>query len=106
MRDGGHGEEHAYPLTTLRLLLRQLLAADRAAVEALAENPAVALNLCATYPAEVGRSLAIVEHRAGRIVGAAGYGVTGLGSGVEISVWIGEPFWGRGFATEVAHALI
>jgi predicted nucleic acid-binding Zn ribbon protein len=27
-------------------------------------------------------------------------------SGLEVSLWIGEPYWERGYATEAAHALI
>ncbi|EEW86131.1 conserved hypothetical protein [Brucella melitensis bv. 3 str. Ether] len=28
------------------------------------------------------------------------------GEGLEIGYWLGEPYWGHGFATEAAHALI
>jgi RimJ/RimL family protein N-acetyltransferase len=81
-------------------------AADADLIDALAANPAIAPNLCATIPADAGRQLAIVERRTGRIIGAAAHGDTGLGSGLEVSLWIGEPDWDRGYATEAAHALI
>lgn len=106
MRDGGHGEEYAFPIATGRLVLRQALAADTIVLDGLAANPAISPNLCATYPADSARTLAVGERRTGRIVGAAGCGGTGLGAGVEISLWIGEPYWGRGYGTEAAHALI
>jgi RimJ/RimL family protein N-acetyltransferase len=76
------------------------------AIRALASNPAIAPNLCSTMAADAGAHLAITERRTGRIIGAADHGTTGLGTGIEIAVWIGEPDWGRGFATEAAQGLI
>ena len=44
----------------------------------------------------------------GRIIGACGYqfGPAGHGSEPELGYWIGEPFWGHGYATEAAQAVI
>jgi RimJ/RimL family protein N-acetyltransferase len=106
MRDGGFGEEFAFRLATPRLALRPRRQADETVIEALAANPAIAPNLCATFPAETANALVIVERRNGRVVGAAAHGITGLGSGMEISLWVGEPYWGRGYGTEAAQALI
>ena len=106
MRDGGHSEEFQFRITTSRLAIRPRQAADNVTVEALAANPAIAPNLCATIPADAGETMVIAELRSGRLIGAATHGVTGLGSGVEVSLWIGEPYWERGYATEAAHALI
>lgn len=39
-----------------------------------------------------------------RLIGACGY--TPDGSAADIGYWIGKPWWGRGFATEAAAALI
>lgn len=41
----------------------------------------------------------------GTLVGAVGY-VPGDDGSAEIGYWIGRPWWGRGFATEAAHALV
>jgi hypothetical protein len=106
MRDGGNDGDHASRITTPRLLMRPRVAADADLIDALAANPAISPNLCATIPDDAGKWLAIVERRTDRVVGAAVHGVTGLGSGLEVSLWIGEPHWGRGYATEAAHALI
>jgi RimJ/RimL family protein N-acetyltransferase len=41
----------------------------------------------------------------GELIGAVGY-VPGSDRSAEIGYWIGKPWWGRGFATEAAHALV
>ena len=106
MRDGGQEEGHEEHIATPRLAMRPIVDADASVVGALAANPAIAPNLCATIPNEAAHTLVIVERRSGRLIGAASYGATGLGSGVEVNLWIGEPFWDRGYATEAAQALI
>jgi RimJ/RimL family protein N-acetyltransferase len=106
MRDGGQSEEFEFRITTSRLVIRPRHAADSVIIDALAANPAIAPNLCATIPADRARTMVIAEQRSDRLVGAATCGVTGLGSGVEVTLWIGEPYWERGYATEAAHALI
>jgi RimJ/RimL family protein N-acetyltransferase len=95
-----------YRIETPRLALRPATTADTTAIEALRANPAIAPNLCATIPADTGQTMVIVERRTGRTIGAATAGVTGLGSGMEVTLWIGEPHWDRGYATEAGHALI
>ncbi|MFC6488898.1 GNAT family N-acetyltransferase [Nitratireductor sp. GCM10026969] len=40
----------------------------------------------------------------GAFVGCAGIDMRQYG--LELGYWIGEPYWGRGYATEVAHALV
>lgn len=42
----------------------------------------------------------------GRFIGAAGYSALEDGGAVHLGYWIGEPFWGHGYATEAAHAMI
>jgi RimJ/RimL family protein N-acetyltransferase len=66
---------------------------------------AVAANLCSTIGPETDTPFAIVE-RGGELIGAANCGPTGLGTGVEITLWIAEPWWGRGLGTEAAQTLI
>lgn len=41
----------------------------------------------------------------GAMIGACGY-VLGTDETAEIGYWIGKPYWGRGFATEAARALV
>lgn len=93
-------------ILTGRLVIRPRLPADDIALRALAANPAIAPNLCTTIAVDGGRLLAIAERKSGRLIGGAEHGAGGLGSGREMTVWIGEPDWGHGFATEAAHALI
>jgi RimJ/RimL family protein N-acetyltransferase len=45
-----------------------------------------------------------VEH-GGELIGAVGY-IESEGEQAEIGYWIGKPYWGHGFATEAARALI
>jgi len=40
----------------------------------------------------------------GALVGCAG--LTRNERGLELGYWVGEPFWGKGYATEAAHALV
>jgi len=43
--------------------------------------------------------------RGGELIGATGY-YPGERGAAEIGYWIGRPWWGQGFATEAAEALI
>ena len=45
-----------------------------------------------------------VEH-GGALIGAVGY-IEGEDREAEIGYWIGKPWWGYGFATEAARALV
>lgn len=40
----------------------------------------------------------------GAFIGCAG--LDARSHGLELGYWIGEPYWGRGYATEAAHALV
>ncbi len=44
-------------------------------------------------------------HHAGELIGICGYTPRGDGS-AEMGYWIGKPYWGQGFATEAARALM
>ena len=106
MRDGGEKKDGSYLLETARLALRRQRAEDAIALQALAANPAIAPNLCSTIPPGDGAAMVIVERRTTRPIGAATHGPTGLGTGLEVALWIGEPFWERGYGTEAAQALV
>ena len=47
---------------------------------------------------------AITNSDSGAFVGCAG--LDARPQGLELGYWIGEPYWGRGYATEAAHALV
>ncbi|MBO0345553.1 GNAT family N-acetyltransferase [Roseibium sp. CAU 1637] len=42
----------------------------------------------------------------GRFIGVARYANVEEGMPVHVGYWLGEPFWGQGFATEAVHALV
>jgi len=97
-------------ITTPRLILRPATEEDRALMAALAANPHVAENLSAdpsAMPGESGETFAVIEKRSGTVVGCASYGpMVERRASVEVAAWIGQPFWGRGYATEATHAVI
>jgi RimJ/RimL family protein N-acetyltransferase len=108
MGDGsreGHGGHEV--IHTARLVLRRCTPADLPAMSVLSADHAVAENLCAAI-SQAGRgAYAVTERGDGMIVGCAGYGATQDQPGtIEISLWIGAPWWGRGYGTEAAQALI
>lgn len=51
-----------------------------------------------------GCAYAITNADNGAFVGCAGLNATPRG--LEIGYWIGQPYWGRGYATEAAHAIV
>ncbi len=97
-------------ILTPRLVLRAPGAADRDAMTALAANPDVADNIAAEAsagPGEAGEVFAVVERRSPTVIGRAAYGpMAERRAAVEVAVWIGQPWWGRGLATEATQAVI
>lgn len=106
MRDGDGSGQHEFLISTARLGMRPRLAADAIVLNALADNPAIALNLGATIAPDRGETLTIIDRASDSLVGLARSGATGLGSGIEAALWIGEPYWSQGYGTEAAQALI
>lgn len=51
-----------------------------------------------------GCTYAVTLAESGAFIGCAG--LHGARQGLELGYWIGEPWWNRGYATEVAHALV
>lgn len=50
---------------------------------------------------------AIRMKNTGRFIGAIGYAPSMEDGGAcHLGYWIGEPFWGQGYATETAHAMV
>lgn len=111
-------------IETRRLLLRAPTAADAAAIAELADNPRVAQNLLGMpHPYRIADALAwIGEGRPERgqkhlvclkardaaplPIGAATLDHRRGAALPTLGLWFGEAFWGRGFATEAAHAVI
>ncbi len=110
-------------LLTENLVLRAPHAEDIDAIAILANNPSVATML-SRMPHPYGRSdalefvrksalggngncvYAMTEARTGHFVGCCALRTHSEDALPEIGYWVGEPHWGRGHATEAAHALI
>ncbi len=109
-------------ITTPRLTLRRPDKDDVADIAFLANNPKVASMIARMpFPYSAADARSFVERNAaggpnggvyavtmratGRFIGCAGLD-TSKGNGLELGYWLGEPFWGQGFATEAAHALV
>ena len=109
-------------LTTERLLMRPFHPGDALAVAALCGNWKVA-RMTARIPHPYDEALAaawIASHDGGRdrgeehafclerngaVIGAMG--LRRIGAGVyELGYWIGEPWWGQGYATEAVGRLM
>lgn len=113
-------------LTTKRLVLRPFTLADAPRVQQLAGDPAIAATtLAIPHPYEDGLAETwIAEHRpmfeqregvifaitlkdTGELVGAISLlDIHADFQRAELGYWIGKPFWGNGYATEAARAMI
>jgi GNAT superfamily N-acetyltransferase len=112
MREGDddQGDLAALPIVTRRLLLRSPDSGERTAIARLAANPRVAENLAAAPSDRAGAffgSFAVIERQSGSVLGGAAFGpMADLPASAEIAAFLGEPFWGKGYATEATQALI
>jgi ribosomal-protein-alanine N-acetyltransferase len=112
-------------LLTPRLHLRPFTAADRDAIHAIYADPEVmrhvghgahrtvaetstALRTYAEILDERGYSfVAVTERAGGTLVGDAGlHPLGGRGPDIEVGYTLARAVWGRGYATEVARALV
>jgi RimJ/RimL family protein N-acetyltransferase len=108
-------------LETERLILRVPRRVDVDAIVRLADNRKLA-EMTALIPHPYGRSdaeewisslgtaanevgLGITLREDGAFIGACGLSLRGDGMH-DLGYWIGEPYWGNGYATEAARALI
>ncbi|WP_299809652.1 GNAT family N-acetyltransferase [uncultured Roseibium sp.] len=111
------------PQEAVRVRLDKPRRDDLADLVYLADNRTVAANLATMphpYTAKDGRALiekaahdracsgvfAIRLKSTGRLIGIARYASVEAGGPVHVGYWLGEPFWGRGFATEAVHSLV
>jgi len=112
-------------LTTERLILRPPRAEDAADVQRLAGAEEVALNTLMIphpYPDGVAEewiasheerfakgedlALAITLRETGELAGVIGLRFRPKHDGAEIGYWVGVPYWGRGYTTEAAQAML
>ncbi|MCF7825322.1 MAG: GNAT family N-acetyltransferase [Candidatus Marinimicrobia bacterium] len=115
-----------YPeILTKRLLLRGFQPADAPEVQLLAGSIEVAkMTLNIPHPYLDGMAedwiashqqdfntgdavvFAMVDVQSGNLVGAIGLMITKRFNRAELGYWVGHPFWGRGYATEAAQAIL
>lgn len=112
----------APPIRTERLLLRRFVSSDAEAVHGLADDTRLAAmmsRLPHPYLAEMaeawfaGHDADIAEQREYPLAVLHGEVLVGCvslmhyagGSG-ELGYWVGVPYWGRGYATEAARAML
>lgn len=112
-------------LTTARLVLRPFILADAPCVQRLAGDRAIAdTTLAIPHPYPDGAAekwiathapgfaegtqatFAITLPPEGTLAGAAGLTISPGLAQAELGYWIAVPFWGRGFATEAARAVV
>ncbi len=116
----------AYPeLTTDRLNLRRFQLSDAPEVRRLAGDRAIAattLNIPHPYEEGIAEewigkhgpafekdeavSFAITVKQTGALVGAIGLHLVREHDRAELGYWIGEPYWGRGYATEAGRSVL
>ncbi|MGL5806343.1 MAG: GNAT family N-acetyltransferase [Xenococcaceae cyanobacterium] len=112
-------------LQTKRLILRRLHLTDAAQVQKLAGAKEIAMNtLSIPHPYQDGVAekwielsqkgferghlfnLAIVEKQTDFLCGSIGLSIDKVHDRAELGYWIGVEFWGRGYCTEAAVAVI
>ena len=105
-------------METRRLTFRAIEPADAGRIAMLAGDWDVArmtARIPYPYSAQMARDwmMSLSEGEAvhaivfeGELIGAVGYVPASDGTSAEIGYWIGKPWWGRGFATEAAGALV
>ncbi len=112
-------------LTTPRLILRPFEIADGAAVHVLAGDRAIAemtLEIPHPYDFETAERwisglpakfesgeqavFAVTLRESARLAGAVGLELTPRFDRAELGYWVAREHWGKGYATEAAHAVI
>lgn len=112
-------------LQTERLVLRPFRMDDAKDVQRLAGDPAIAsttLNIPHPYEDGIAEAwirshqekfekgelvnFAITLRTDGTLIGAIGLRIEAAHSRAELGYWIGKPYWGRGYCTEAAQAVV
>jgi ribosomal-protein-alanine N-acetyltransferase len=119
------GQNMKLKFDTNRLLLRLFEPSDANMVQLLAGNEEVArttLSIPHPYPdgaaegwihatrlsADIGDNyaFAMVKRDDESLIGCMSLGVSKNYKHAELAYWVGQPFWGQGFATEAAHRIV
>lgn len=121
------GENHTRQptLQTQRLILRPFTVADAPDVQRLAgEYEIAAMTLLIPHPYEDGMAqewiqthakefeegtavnFALARRDSGELCGAIGLGIDKVNHNAELGYWIGKPYWGQGYCTEAAKAVL
>lgn len=112
-------------IQTQRLILRPFTLADAPDVQRLAgAREVAAVTLAIPHPYEDGMAqewikthraafregsavnFAIALRESGVLCGAIGLGIDVANVNAELGYWIGVPYWGRGYCTEAAKAVV
>ena len=112
-------------LTTERLILRPYSPADAPELQKLIGDYAIALTTRIPYPYEDGMAeewigqqpesyvkreavnFAITHRREGFLIGGTGLNsISRQAERAELGYWIGTPYWGQGYGTEAARAVV
>ena len=110
-------------LLTKNLILRKLQQTDAKPIAKLANNVRVSsMTARLPHPYNVDNALdfinqtgleqnrgcvyAITLAKTADVIGCCGLGPTEREIGPALGYWLGEPYWGNGYATEAAHALV
>ncbi|MDZ4698307.1 MAG: GNAT family N-acetyltransferase [Rhodothermales bacterium] len=111
-------------LKTERLTLRSFRANDASRLQRLAGNEAVARTTFLPYPYNEGQAESWIRHQeedylAGRLtnfaielrasqelIGSIGLMLEPAYRHAQLGYWLGEPYWGRGYGTEAAEAVV
>ena len=116
----------AFPrLETERLILRALTLADAPRLQQLAGEREIAANtmniphpypdgaaeewitsVAETFAAGTGANFAVTLRESGELIGGCGLVIKEIHQRAELGYWIGKPYWGHGYATEAARAVI
>ena len=104
------GELDTRPIITNRLLLKPPGDGGREALIALARHPGIADNLPTApsgYSFRGGQTFLIVSRTLRSTIGVTGFGPSDDLPGIfDLATWVGEPYWGKGYATEATQAVI
>lgn len=99
-------------ITTERLTLRRYNADDAIHVAGLLNNPEVSKWLTRVpYPYSVDDAKAFFDREDTKdnlvfAIAMADKPIGGISLTEELGYWLGQPYWGKGFATEASHALL
>lgn len=112
-------------LHTERLVLRPFTPEDAPAVAVLANDPEIAANtLSFSYPYELRMAeewiagqperwekgelanFAMVVRETNALAGSIGLIISAEHGRAELGYWVGRPFWGAGYCTEAARAVV